>query len=370
MNYYSVVTYIIAGTAFASILMSAAELSKKEKKAINYIASLLYLIYGMGLLVDRINYSDFFEHIPHFAYVNDILEMIGGVLFYFFLRSFIEKNVTIKKTEYIYFIPVVIVLFFYIPFFMSPAQVKIDNYPLINMGNIRFAVFYRFINRYVELWILFFVLLFIVRLVKLCRNKEVDLDFFKSSNVYVLFLYAFLWAVLTIVFVYDNLNPNMLRQRLIMASWSVLGCMLLIMKYRYGIYAERGSAEVNIKYRKSKVEPDKKVSILEELDRVMTADEFYKNMDITLEAVSRKLNITPHELSEIINSQLNITFKTYVNNFRINKAKVMLKVYPKMDILPLAFRCGFKSKTAFNTNFKKLTGMTPTEFRNESITED
>jgi AraC-like DNA-binding protein len=58
-------------------------------------------------------------------------------------------------------------------------------------------------------------------------------------------------------------------------------------------------------------------------------------------------------------------FVEFVNQFRIDHAKVLLKdsKYSREKISTIAFDSGFGTVTSFNVSFKKTTGLTPSEFR-------
>ncbi|MBK7213162.1 MAG: helix-turn-helix transcriptional regulator [Bacteroidales bacterium] len=68
---------------------------------------------------------------------------------------------------------------------------------------------------------------------------------------------------------------------------------------------------------------------------------------------------------QAINEVHQKNFFNYINEWRINKAKVMLqgKEHRNLSIEGIAKVVGFQSKSSFYTAFKKATGITPTEFR-------
>jgi len=79
--------------------------------------------------------------------------------------------------------------------------------------------------------------------------------------------------------------------------------------------------------------------------------------------------ISKHQLSQVINEQTGMNFFEYVNQHRIGEARQLLSATSKkeLNIIDIAYEVGFNNKVSFNTAFKKITGKTPTSFRNESL---
>ncbi len=101
------------------------------------------------------------------------------------------------------------------------------------------------------------------------------------------------------------------------------------------------------------------------LNELMQDQELYLDSDLNLVKLAKQLQITSHQLSYIINRGYNENFFQFVNRFRVEKAKKMLtdSRNDKLSILGVAFESGFSSKTAFNTTFKKMTDLTPSEYK-------
>ena len=101
----------------------------------------------------------------------------------------------------------------------------------------------------------------------------------------------------------------------------------------------------------------------------METDKLYLNSDLTLRELAEKLSISPHNLSEILNTRLNQSFYDFINRYRVEEVKRRLadNDSDKYSLIAIAFDSGFNSKSSFNTIFKKQTGSTPSQYRNQIL---
>ncbi len=122
---------------------------------------------------------------------------------------------------------------------------------------------------------------------------------------------------------------------------------------------------------KKKIVSDEEIVIQKSrLHKFMLKEKPYIDPEINLVKLADMFGITPHKLSYIINSGFNRNFFNFINGYRVDEAKVLL-LNPKMDqysILGIAYESGFNSKTSFNSTFKNITGLTPTEFKKRGST--
>ena len=99
----------------------------------------------------------------------------------------------------------------------------------------------------------------------------------------------------------------------------------------------------------------------------MTTHQRYREGQLSLKQVADELRISPHALSQVLNQTLGVTFYDYINGYRVEAVKSTLVDSRKrhLTILTLAYEAGFESKATFNNAFKKHTGLTPSQFRNQ-----
>lgn len=97
----------------------------------------------------------------------------------------------------------------------------------------------------------------------------------------------------------------------------------------------------------------------------MEKEKPYLDGDLNLLKLSDLIQINAHQLSYLLNTGFNENFFHFVNKYRVEYAKELLldDSQKKLSMVGIAFESGFNSKTAFNTIFKKMTEMTPSEFK-------
>lgn len=121
---------------------------------------------------------------------------------------------------------------------------------------------------------------------------------------------------------------------------------------------------VKSKYRKSGLDEEELQRIHMQLTDLMAREKLYTNPELTLSEAAQQLNIHPNYLSQVINSVAKKNFYDYVNSQRVEEFNRMVKdaKNQKFTLLSLAFECGFNSKTSFNRNFRKVTGLSPSQY--------
>ena len=101
------------------------------------------------------------------------------------------------------------------------------------------------------------------------------------------------------------------------------------------------------------------------LDALMNDTHLYTDSNLTLARVARRLSVPVRDVSNAINKTTNENFSRYINGFRIRHAQRALRD-TELSIIEVMFDAGFVSKSSFNTEFRRLTGQTPSQFRAES----
>ena len=121
------------------------------------------------------------------------------------------------------------------------------------------------------------------------------------------------------------------------------------------------------KYENKKITSKDAEVILSQLDTIMKDKMLYKTSTVKLSDIARELDILPHKLSQILNDNHGKNFSAYINEYRIDAAKTMLITNKTFSLEGIGYDCGFNSKSTFYSVFKKITGVTPAQFREREL---
>lgn len=107
----------------------------------------------------------------------------------------------------------------------------------------------------------------------------------------------------------------------------------------------------------------KEASIIEK--RILEGS-LYLNAELSLPSLAETLDLTPHRLSEVLNSGFKKSFYEYINDLRIAYAAELLVNAPEKSVTEIFYTAGFSNKSTFYGYFKKIYQMTPSEYRKET----
>ncbi len=91
----------------------------------------------------------------------------------------------------------------------------------------------------------------------------------------------------------------------------------------------------------------------------------YLDHEIKQSDIAKNLDMSVHLFSEVLNACFKKNFNSFINLYRVDQAKQLMKnpKYKHYKILAIGYEAGFPSKTSFNRVFKNLVGLTPTEYQ-------
>ncbi|MGA1226484.1 MAG: helix-turn-helix domain-containing protein [Tamlana sp.] len=119
------------------------------------------------------------------------------------------------------------------------------------------------------------------------------------------------------------------------------------------------------KYKNSSLHVEDFESIKSKLITLMEKDKIYTDSNLSIQKIAELLHVPRQYISEVLNNYMQTNFQAFVNSYRIEAFIEALheNKHEHYSLLGIAKDVGFNSKTSFNTSFKKLKNMTPSEYK-------
>jgi AraC-like DNA-binding protein len=120
------------------------------------------------------------------------------------------------------------------------------------------------------------------------------------------------------------------------------------------------------KYKNSSLSLHQIETLINELVALMEKDELYKEPNLSIQKIAETLNVPRQYISEILNGHMETNFQAFINTYRVEAFINCLKLqeYNHYTLEGIAKCVGFNSKTSFNSAFKKIKKVTPSEYKN------
>lgn len=123
----------------------------------------------------------------------------------------------------------------------------------------------------------------------------------------------------------------------------------------------------NPSYSANKIDPKRASNLINHLSDLMEKEQLYKDPNLTLSKLAKKLHISIPQLSQLLNDNMQKSFAIFINEWRINESKRLLVESPRMTMDLVAEESGYNSLSTFYSAFKQFEKSTPAKYRQRHI---
>ena len=317
----------------------------KHKRTQNLFFGLLLLF--LSLRIGKSVYVIFTERVDR----NLLILQIGlsacfliGVSLFYYLKTSVDNTKVIPKSWKIHFS--ILVFFIVVIGVLKPYQTNIEfwHYYFVHSIYIVWG-FYVLLSGIILKNI--FIKLF-TKSVK-CSTSELWLIavFIGNVLIYTAYIigYFYLYLVGTITF---------------SVVFYGLVIFLLFKSNRENVFKD-----IPEKYASKKINTTEANELIIALSKAMNNNQFHKNTNVKLNDIAKEMQISSHQLSQLLNDNLGKSFALFINEFRIEEAKKLLKENNQFTLEAIGFEAGFSSKSTFYATFKKVVGKTPSAYKKQ-----
>lgn len=346
-------------SGLSCFLTAAGQLVVKKRKRENINLFILFSLMGVILLQFYSVVTQSIIARPELiSYHSTVIFVFSPVLYYaYYVVAF--PGVEPPRRFYLFFLPALFALI-------------LDTYLVMLDREIKIAIVHEFFSGSNSAGVLIFKLtaaggLFQMLMYHLALIKILfpSLKAGEGNNIVcITFLYSIGSTMSTLLAVPGYLagDSGFIRYSAILISICFIFTYLVSIRYPHFLQL----LSMNVKkgnYSRSLLKGVDVDTLMVSLDAIMKSERLFLNEEITLKDVAIILDITHHQLSQLLNERLNMNFNTFVNTYRVEFAKELLLEKTEWTVLNIAYEAGFNSKSTFYDAFTKIAGITPLEFR-------
>ena len=376
----------MAFTAFECLLFSALLLFTRKNGQVSTLLLTGFLIchfliplhelifWGKQFRVWMLNIS------PNLFFWGSYAYFLDGPLLYLFFRSTIYKNFKLKRSDAYHLIPVA--LYFIGMIFMYYRLDSSAKYHLVETQQIAYSASYLYFEASGRLLRLVYALVCVYLAVSYTGQlKEEYANLRPSESLWLKimlgsFVILFGWDLILLIIKLEELftatsplaDAELLRFFGIGSYYLNFIVITILIFLRFTSFDNLVSVtEFNspAPVEKPRVADD---VVIARLQRIMVDEKFYADPDISLDSLAKKIDLTPKKVTTLIKNHYQVNFYELVNGYRIEEAKRLLadKGKNQKTIMDIYLEVGFNSKSVFNTYFKRVVGVTPSQFREQA----
>jgi AraC-like DNA-binding protein len=371
--------FVFLGVFMGIILSFFFILKNSPNEEANRFQGFLLLTLSLCIFEQFLNMTGLIVRVLFVTNTTEPLNLVIGP----FLYLYVKRSITPQraKKELIHFLLPALYLGYMILDYVQTNDFKYNSYinsyhpdwPLLRtsevIANDPFNI-KRYLNLVTSFQIIFYTLLSI-RLIFRKANQsgstimKTEDDTIKSLRNMVAHIF-----IIIIIFITVKLNFRAdLGDYFIGLYVSFFVLLTTIRVMNDSAYFDRNASFIDIsvgKYRKSSLTESDKKRILAGIENEFESKSYFEYNLASLSELARRLGESPHHVSQVINEKLNCNFFELLARYRIEKARKIFSedLKNKLTVEEVSELVGYNSRTAFNNAFRKITGKTPSEFRN------
>jgi AraC-like DNA-binding protein len=340
---------IIFGIAQAVPLSVVLWTTRRGYRPANRLLAAIMLTIGLEIALSQLSRGSYVLRFPHVIRLSHPLDFVPGPLLYLYLRTLTDRR-QLRRRDVLHFVPAIACAVYLLPYYFHSAAYKLADHnspAYANWYYLRTGLAIAIAGCYV-----------VAGLRLALKNRNAD-----SQLRFVSIAFGGALAVAAGRYVFDFLFPAYTP----LTNWvlPIVGAGVLYGMTYIGLRDPAVTVAKGRKYETSSLTKERADQGLQSLIRTLENDKVFLEPDITLNSLADRLGIPAPHLSQIVNERLNQTFSDLINSYRVEEVKRRFAdpACRHYSLLAIAEEVGFRSKSSFNTVFKKHTRMTPSDYR-------
>lgn len=361
---------------FMSFFLSLLLVTKKNNFLSDKLLATWMFIIGIHLASYYMYSIGYWEKYPHLIGTIVPIPLLHGPLLYLYTLYSLRNENSMRKQDYLHIAPSILFFLYMCKFYFfysADEKIMVDNGLLDEHSLFPIFALISYIISGLTYPVLSYRLLGIYKTLlndNFSYDHRISLDWLKYSIWGIGSVYLAV-AVISIIRegfgVQFSFNADYIFYSMIVIFVFCIGF--------FGIRRENLFSEIKTDnkpqlvrekptrdYKKSGLKPEVAREVHQKLKLLMSDSKLYTNPKLTLSELADKVEVSPNNLSQVINQYEQVNFHDYVNKYRIDEFINIAMTNTKFNLFSLALDAGFNSKSSFNSVFKKHQGVTPSKY--------
>jgi len=373
--------YIFLIAAFDAIFFAVLLLQKKPKALHDKILFYWLIYLGLFTAFYAFTFHEIFFQIQHISSFIISLFLLHGPFLYLYVESLTSCKKRLTKSDLIHFIPF-ISFFLYLSISLwfpeYSLRIRLDHVTIDVKPPFEFVIFLLITAFSGPVYFIASFLKFKNINISILNNfsttEEINLDWLKT----LVYIFGIIWSALIVIAVIHHIFHYASMAFCTDGLFLSLSAFIILVGY-FGLRQKeiftRFAKEDHVllvdqkaKYQSMNLSEIEFSDFIGRINHTMEHEKPFLNPDITLPELASLVDIPSYQLSRVINEKFGCNFFDFINGYRVNEVKRKLNdpAFSNLSLLGIAYDSGFNSKSAFNRIFKKMTGLTPSEYKKSS----
>lgn len=362
---------LILTVVICAVLVGIFSAKRDSRRLSRYLLSCFFLLCAF-IALDKLFFwseavkSQVFDFFPGFLLLFSFAFFAVGPVLYWYTSSRLFTSFSIKPTNLVHLIPTLLTpVYLYIACLQFPLEVQREFLLDLKIYDQPGIYFSYFVHLKKILPVVYGVFTLSLILYKQYLQKKHNTPITQQENVWLNilvggFLLIWLWALLT--HFYGIHHPGALSDLMGIVD-NYLTLVLIVVLLFYGLaylgnFSATGEEFIDPRH-------------VEQIRHLIETEKPFLNPQLTLDRFARLVDLSPRQVSLVVNRSFNQNFHEYINSYRVDTAKRILGEIESrnLTIQEVAQKAGFNSKATFNRFFKNMVSLTPSEYRQNSLAQ-